>query len=324
LATLGASAVEAQPQKRDPVAAETLYQSARELRASGNHEAACAKFEASMALNPRATTLLNLASCSERQGKLTEALARYQRAQALLNEEPMDPDRRRALGDLAKRGRAEVEPRIARLRVDVEAAPAGLEVKRDGVKMLPAMIGEELPIDPGSHTLEASAPGHEDVRRKVTLAEGQSLAVELALAPEKRSVAAPAGPAPDDDAGGGIGAVPIWAWVVGAAGLVLVGGGVAFKVDSDAAERTLDEQCGEARVCDPALGYDPTDDNARKDRSFGLFVGFTVAGSAAIVASVVGIVTGLTSDGASGSSARLMVYPVWEPGTAAANLAVRF
>ncbi len=35
----------------------------------------------------------------------------------------------------------------------------GLEIRRDGVAVLQAELDSALPVDPGSHTLEASAPG---------------------------------------------------------------------------------------------------------------------------------------------------------------------
>jgi len=40
--------------------------------------------------------------------------------------------------------------------------------------------------------------------------------------------------------------------------------------------------------CDPNLPYDPTEDNARKNRSFGLFVGLGVVGAAGIGAAIFG------------------------------------
>jgi hypothetical protein len=58
-----------------------------------------------------------------------------------------------------------------------------------------------------------------------------------------------------------------------------------------AAEKTLDEQCGPQRICDPSSGYDPTSDNARKNRDFALFLALGGVGIAGIGVGVIGIVT---------------------------------
>src|SRR5690349_15880908 len=62
------------PAPRDAAAAEALYRRGRELLSAGNWAEACAKFDASMALNPAASTMLNIARCHEHEGKIAQAL----------------------------------------------------------------------------------------------------------------------------------------------------------------------------------------------------------------------------------------------------------
>jgi hypothetical protein len=73
----------------------------------------------------------------------------------------------------------------------------------------------------------------------------------------------------------------------------------------------------------PAGGYDPKSDNARKNRSFGLFVGFTVAGGTALIAGVAGIVASQVRKPAAPASA-LEFVPVLSPQAGGALVRGRF
>src|SRR4051812_40177212 len=88
LACLPATAGAAEPRQgaepaRDPVAAEALFQQARELLKQGAWGEACSKFETSMELDPSVSVLLKIARCREHEGKLAQAWYQLQRARAL-------------------------------------------------------------------------------------------------------------------------------------------------------------------------------------------------------------------------------------------------
>jgi tetratricopeptide (TPR) repeat protein len=275
---LCSSAARAAPPKRDPAAAEVLFRSGRDLVAKGNYAEGCAKFDASFALDPSTGTLLNIAKCHERDGKLVSALADYQQA-LTLNVETREAERRAGLESLAKEGIAALEPRLPKLRIAIADRPAGLKVLRDGSEIPAASLGEALPMDPGKHEVSASAPGYRTTTREVELEEGKTVALEIALV--KGSEAAP------PERGG----VPVWAWVTGGAGIALAGASIYFLTEDLAAIGELRSQCttdpdGHS-FCKP--GYDPAADNARKNRSFGLFIGLGSAGLIAVGAAIVGI-----------------------------------
>jgi hypothetical protein len=285
---------------RDPAGAEALYKTGRDLVAKGDWDAACPKFEASMTLDPVASTLINIAKCHEHFGRLARAWADYKRA-LVLNQDTPGAERRKALGEIATRGIEALEPRLPKMRIGVADRPEGLRVTRDGQEIPLAMLGEVVPVDPGSHEVSATAPGHAQEQKTVKAEEGKTVEVELRLT---RS-AGPPGPGGAPSAGGGSsppppggpdspkaesGGIPTWVWVVGGAGVALAGAGIAFRIDGSAAEATLDEKCGEQRMCDPASGYDPTADNDRKNRDFILFAVLGGAGAAAIGAAVIGAV----------------------------------
>ncbi|TKD08827.1 PEGA domain-containing protein [Polyangium fumosum] len=294
---------------RDPAAAEALYLSGRKLVTDGNWAEGCAKFEASMELNPAASTLINIAKCREHEGKLTQALVDYRRA-VQLNQDTLGEERKKQLEQVAKDGIAEIEPRLAHVELVVNARPEGLEVVRDGIRLPLAALGETIPLDPGKHMFEASAPGFETIERNIEIAEGQKARVELALVPAAAVAKTPASPPTDKPkpppASGG---VPAWAFVAGGLGLAAVGVGVYFRFDQMAAEERIQANCpGTPPICDPTKAYRPDDDNMRKDRSFYLFVGLTAVGAVGIGAAVVGIARGLSQKKPQAQSLHVVPY----------------
>jgi hypothetical protein len=314
---LAASPALAQTPSRDPAAAEALYKAGRDLVAKGDWDTGCPKFDASMTLDPVASTLLNIAKCHEHYGRLARAWADYKRA-LVLNQDTPGAERRKTLGDIATRGIEALEPRLPKMKILLRERPEGVRVTRDGQEMPLAMLGEVIPVDPGDHEVAASAPGYAREQRKVKLEEGKTIEVELHLAPSTEAPKTPAlgatttpPPPPKDDDKPSSGGIPTWAWVVGGAGIGLIGAGVAFRVDGAAAESTLDENCGEMRVCDPSSGYDPTSDNARKNRDFILFAVLGGAGVAAVSAAVIGIATAPRASASKSSSAVMVRAGGW-------------
>ena len=53
----------AQGRGSDHAAADALYEEGQALLKAGNHAAGCARFEASLALSPAASTMLKIAKC---------------------------------------------------------------------------------------------------------------------------------------------------------------------------------------------------------------------------------------------------------------------
>ena len=280
LAGVGPAA--AAPATGDKAAAEALFKEGRARVEAGDDAGGCPKFVDSMALYPSTGTALNLAKCHERAGKLASAWAAYQAA-IEHNEETRDARRRKGLEALAREGIAALEPRLPRLRVVVEDAPAGVAITRDGQSVQESEWGEAVPIDPGQHEIGASAPGHQPLRRAVDLVEGKTETVTLKLAPV-RAQAAEAERRDRRDK------VPAWAWATGGVGLGLMGASVYFLVDNRAAIGDLKRHCRDVpggTYCDP--DYDFAADNARKNRDLGLFIGLGSVGLAAVTVAIVEI-----------------------------------
>ncbi|MGD0676278.1 MAG: hypothetical protein ABSC94_12725 [Polyangiaceae bacterium] len=139
----------------EKITAEALFEDGRRLVAEGKVAEACPKFMASEKLDPSLGTLLNLANCLEKQGLLASAWASYREAASAA-----DAAGRKDYVATAERHADALAPRLARLTVIVERPTEGLLVKRDGVVVDRAEWGLAIPVDTGSHTIEASAPAH--------------------------------------------------------------------------------------------------------------------------------------------------------------------
>jgi len=152
-------------------AAEALFDEGRALMDKGDIAGACSKFEESDRLDPAPGTLLNLAGCYERLGKVASAWATYRSAA------PMARERGQAEREKFARTRAaELEPRLPRLRVTVpdQSRVEGLTIVRDGKDLSASLWGQALPVDPGTVQVAASARGREPWSGQAELKEGKT------------------------------------------------------------------------------------------------------------------------------------------------------
>jgi hypothetical protein len=150
----------------DPATAAAAFKQADELRKQGKWADACPLFEASYNADPQLGVLLHLADCHEHVGRTATAWAEFNDAVGLAHAKN-DPR------EAAARKRADaLTPKLAKLRI---AAPktvvSGLVVRR-GTVDITALVGGEIPLDPGEHEIVASAPGFTEWRQKVTVQPG--------------------------------------------------------------------------------------------------------------------------------------------------------
>jgi hypothetical protein len=156
LATALASAsVGAQTTPAAPPTAEQLFQDARALVEKGDYAGACPLLAQSQKLDPAVGTQFNLADCYEHVGKTATAyatfndVARIARAAGKFERERSAKERASAL-----------EPKLARVHLDVKAAAPGLEVHIDDAVLDKAAWAAPFPLDPGEHRITAAAPSH--------------------------------------------------------------------------------------------------------------------------------------------------------------------
>lgn len=157
-------------------AAVQLFDEGDRLMQEGQYRQACAKLAESNRLDPQLGALLYLAECYELNGQLASAWASYREAEevALKRGDP------RASG-AAERARA-LAPRLTRMSLSFPPGPrpAGYVVTRDGMRLAEPLWDTALPVDPGKHEIEVSAPGYRGWRDTVEVSgEGDTVAVEI-------------------------------------------------------------------------------------------------------------------------------------------------
>jgi hypothetical protein len=243
-------------------AATALFDEGRKLMDKGNFAEACPKLAESERLAPSGGTLINLADCYEHTGQTASAWVAWKDAAARANSAGKRDVEQRAL----KRAAA-LEAGLARLTIAVSPGSdvAGLQVKRDGDPVGHAEFGLGIPIDPGSHAIEATAPGKTNWSTKVDVAKGQtdarvtvSLVDAPAAPPSSSSSTTPtsttttSGPPPDQPAPSG-GSTRKWIGIglvgVGVVGVVL-GSVFGLQAKSKNDQALQSQNCRTSSVCD--------------------------------------------------------------------------
>lgn len=156
--------------------ADQLFNDGKNLRDAGDVDHACLKFEASLRLLDRLNVRLNLADCHEQQGRTATAWDEFRKAEL---QASMRGNADRAA--YARKRANALEPLRAKLVISVPPASQllGLAVKRDGTAVPSEKFGQPLPVDPGSHTVEASAPGYQAWTHVDVTKPGQTVPVQV-------------------------------------------------------------------------------------------------------------------------------------------------
>lgn len=182
-AAIGAALLAPRPARADvtaadKAAAEALFDHAKTLVKEGRYPEACGKFQASQRIDPGIGTMLYLADCFEKNGQTASAWAEFLEAAAAA----------KAAGQAEREKKARVraaalEPRLSRLSITVTPGGdlPGLVVKRDGSAISQALWGTPVPVDPGDHTVEATAPGKKPWSKKVALGSASRLATSIVI-----------------------------------------------------------------------------------------------------------------------------------------------
>lgn len=84
----------------------------------------------------------------------------------------------------AERLALQMAERIPTVAIDVAAPlPVGLDVRLDGQRLSPALLGLPLRINPGHHRVEAQAPGHAPAGADIEMVERMAKTVRFSLKP---------------------------------------------------------------------------------------------------------------------------------------------
>ncbi|WP_394833287.1 hypothetical protein LVJ94_42970 [Pendulispora rubella] len=233
----------------DKAGAAALFAEAGKLVDAGQPARACPKYEESLRLFESVNTRYFLADCYERIGRNASAWALYLEVAAKASDDPAKVDR-------ARERAGAVAPKVSHLTVAADAKQtSGLAIKRDGAELGPGQWGVAMPVDPGPHVVEATAPGKKPWRAEVQVAPNGAKAriavpamedVASESAHTSTPVASPE-TAPPQDASLGNGQRTL-GLIVGGTGIAAMGAGVvlAFMAKSkydDAASYCNGDRC---------------------------------------------------------------------------------
>jgi hypothetical protein len=246
------------------------------------------------------TTLLNQANCREQNHQLVTAWGLFLEAARLAGAATDKASRQ--MHQVATDRAAKLEPRLSTLRVTVPAGHrvAGLEVRRDGAPLDPATWNQALPIDGGSYTISARAPGHAEWSGTVAVAAERAVtAIEI---PKLGAAGASGGTVEREDQRGNAGQAqgdvsravtpaddaPVWSGKRKLALGIAGGGVVALAVGGllgTSAKRKQDD--AHALCADPQIACDEADRaneliESGHNRAIGANVAFGI-GAAALI-----------------------------------------
>lgn len=224
---------------RNPAAAQALFEDAQRRVTAGDYEQACPKFKASYSLDPAGGTLLNLADCLERQGRIASAWSTFKDAKVQAQR-----DGRGERVTFAEEHIRALESKLAYLTIEVPAAAnaADLSIEVDGTPLASAAWGTPLPVDPGAHVVRARAPGFDSFEQRVKIGTDAGAQQTLVLPPLRADATSQAAESSRpgasslgiesntgvEDTGEAEHPARTWGYVSGVAGLVALGAGSYF------------------------------------------------------------------------------------------------
>lgn len=295
------SAVAQHRTSAEKAAAESLFDHAMQHLKAGNLEAACENFEKSQKIDPAVGTLLYLAECYERTGRTASAWATFREAASLARE--LRETDRAAIGDQRA---TRLESQLSRVTIhttNVQAVP-NLTLLQDGVPLNPALFGSSVPMDPGTHTLIAEAPGYETWKHEFVITEGsRTTSVEVpALVPkpitEEPAPVAQQLPASESTPeaqptqareSGASASSHTASWVLMGTGLAFVGAGVGFGIHAKNLDDRAAKDCEGARCA--THDAEGLSDDAQQAALLSN-IGYGVGGAALITGAILLLVNG--------------------------------
>ncbi len=148
----------------DEVRAEALFRDGMQKFDTGQVAAGCAAFTESLRLDPKLGTLLNLALCHEKQGKIATAWLEYNTGAAWATQNGQKDRREFANGHALT-----LEGQLSRMLLQLPPARELSSVEIDGEPLPEPRWYLPLYLDPGEHAIAVSAPGKQRRTVKVVV-----------------------------------------------------------------------------------------------------------------------------------------------------------
>jgi len=264
------------------------------LQTAGDWAGALALLKEVAAVKSTPQVRFNMALCEEKLGKLVAALGDYELAAADARAEKADQVAEEVEGRLES-----LRQRIPKLTITRGAGAEATSVMVDSVSLGDQVIGTPMPIDPGPHTVEATAPGFKPFRRSLRVAEQQDETVEIVLEAEPPP---PPVVGPSSEAVRGTGRSPVLGYVIGGIGVAALGASGVFFGLRAVKISDLDKACPDRRCPSRAQQSD-----IDAGKMYTTLANVTLAVGAAAVAG--GLVLVLTSGPSTEASVALAPAP---------------
>lgn len=232
-----------------PVLAQQRFEAGLAHYRAGRHAEALDSFRASYELAPSPNSRLFIGRSLRQLGRLGDAYGELILAATEAEQRAATDPRYEPTAAAARTEAEELEPRIARITVEMAEPPPRLRVTVAGRDFTAAGLGVAVPVDPGEVEIEAQAPGHAPFRATHALEAGDSIEVTVSMDPTAAAEATEPSPLPPEERTGGSAAgIAGWASVgVAAAGAAAF---VVFFLLADARFDSLSEECLPA-ACPP-------------------------------------------------------------------------
>ena len=274
----------AQPDEIAPAelaAARRLFVEGKELEAQGEWAAALEKFETVAKVKMTPQVRFHIALCHEHLGRWVDAVNGFEFAEQ--EARAAGPGARDVLRNAPERAEA-LRARVAHLTLSVTGTIRTSTIFLDGREVSSALVGSDIPLDPGDHLVEVKRDGEVSFSRQLSFAEAEAQQLELEIDdPEPPATPVPTAtpdpqPTPPPPVADN---PPQWiAYVVAGVGVAALGTAGAFWYLRNEKLSVLECQDPvEFTGCDPV--QQGTADNARAfDIGAKVLVGVGVAGIA--------------------------------------------
>jgi len=335
----------------DAARARELFREAMALIAGGDYASALSKLQQVATFKSTPQVRFNIGVCQEKLGRLVVALGEYRIA---LADAEQDKNAKKVVEE-ATRAIQELEPRLPVLNLQRGAGADLATVSVDGKELTDSQVSSPILLDPGVHTIEATAEGYAKFRKQLRVSEREKATFEIVMtkgetpvavptasaappasaapssAPEPAPTASAPEPAmtssePPPTAASSSGSGKMLGWV--ALGVGVAGGALATYgyLKRSSALSDLDSQCGSDKQQCPDSARSILDDGKSA----------TTLGNIGLAVGVVGLTTGIILLVTSGPSApeqeraapaqaaRIRFTPAFSPGWAGAAIDGRF
>jgi hypothetical protein len=254
--------------------ARAQFQRGIELEQAGNWSEAIQQFREVGQVRMTPHVRFHIAFCEEGLGRLVTALGGYELA--LSEADQVGTDFRGEVESAIKN----LKERIPKLVIERGEGADAATVQLDGVDIGGSSLGVEVPLDPGPHSVVATAPGMKPFTTTADLREREVTRVTLVLEAEPEPAKAPP---PKQEVVIVTREEPpkrLVPYLIGGAGVASLLGAGALFVLKQTTQADLEDKCPDPDACDPA--YEDTYKRMR-------FYGYAAPVAAGVGAAAVGV-----------------------------------